>query len=66
MLKTLVIYVPNGLLQIFDTSTTNLGHTQTEKGVNVCISRGRERIAPEVLPLFRYILSFSTQEYSAC
>jgi hypothetical protein len=37
--RSLGIGVPNGLLQIFDTSTTNLGHTQTESGVNVSMGK---------------------------
>jgi hypothetical protein len=39
MLKNLGTDGPNGLLQIFDTSTTILGHTQTENGVNVWITK---------------------------
>jgi hypothetical protein len=43
--KTLEIDVPNGLLQIFDTSTTNLGHTQTENDVIVCNGKRLEQTA---------------------
>ena len=45
MPESLGIDAPNGLLQIFDTSTTNPGHTQTENGVNVFISKRLKRKA---------------------
>ena len=55
MPESLGIDVPNGLLQIFDTSTTNLGHTQTENGVNVCISK---RLKQNARQGFDHPLSF--------